>query len=370
MVNQVILERFKCFEDRIEIPLADVTIMYGKNGRGKSTVSQALLLIAQSMRKANELSELVIDGDLVNLGAFDELLYNFEEGPFTIGINSETDHLLAQFEKINGHASSGRLSRLSVNGVERLDTISSSGDSGKDENSLFGIASTSDIKILQDLKDCIYVSADRHGPVNAQKRIYSLNRLLLDPLGDNVIQVIAERGSEFQKDLENALSEIMSGAHLSIPETESDYLELMLNSTDGEVSFKPVNVGYGYSYVLPVVVASMIAKRGSILIVENPEAHLHPGAQSRLARFLIKNAINKGYQLIMESHSDHVVNGMRIASKEGEIQSSQCLVDYFYTDPDNGKSVVEVITCDRKGTLSNYPDDFMDEWTIQLLKLV
>lgn len=370
MVNKIVLEKFKCFEDKLEIPLSNVTIMYGKNGRGKSTVSQALLLIAQSMRKANELNELVINGKLVNLGYFDELLYNYGGDQFAIGINSETEYLLAQFSKVKGHSSVGRLSRLSVNGVERLDTISSFGNEDKDDESLIGIASTSDVKILQDLKDCIYVSADRHGPVNSQKRIYSVNKQILDPLGDNVIQVIAERDSQFRKDLEKALSVIMSGAHLTVKEVESDNLELMLNSMDGDTSFKPVNVGYGYSYVLPVIVASMIAERGSVLIIENPEAHLHPGAQSRLARFLIKNAIDKGYQLIMESHSDHVVNGMRISSKEGEIKPSQCLIDYFYTSPDSGKPVVEVITCDRKGTLSSYPDDFMDEWTIQLLKLV
>lgn len=371
MVNCVILEKFKCFGDRTEIPLSEVTIMYGKNGRGKSSVSQALLLVAQSMRKANELNELVINGELVNLGFFEELVFNYEEGAFTIGINSKTENLLAEFKEIKGHATSGRLSRLSVNGVERLDIITGTGNNVEEvNNTLSGVASTSDVKILQDLKNCLFISADRHGPVNAQKRIYSVNKVILDSLGDNVIQVIAERGSEFQKNIERALSKIMGGAHLSIPETESDIIELRLNSADGDVSFKPVNVGYGYSYVLPVIVASMIAESGSILIVENPEAHLHPGAQSRLARFLIKNAVDKGYQLIMESHSDHVVNGMRIAAKEGKIKPSQCLVDYFYTNPETGKSIVEVITCDRNGTLSTYPDDFMDEWTIQLLKLV
>ena len=95
---------------------------------------------------------------------------------------------------------------------------------------------------------------------------------------------------------------------------------------------------------------------------------MHPGAQSRLARFLIKQAVSNGYQLIMESHSDHVVNGLRIAAKEGEIKSSQCLIDYFYSEGD--ATAARAITCDKNGTLSEYPDDFMDEWTLQLLKLV
>ena len=66
MVNSVILDKFKCFAKETEIPLSDVTIMYGKNGRGKSSVSQSLLLMAQSMRKANELNELVVNGELEN----------------------------------------------------------------------------------------------------------------------------------------------------------------------------------------------------------------------------------------------------------------------------------------------------------------
>ena len=369
MVNSVILNKFKCFAQETEIPLSNVTIMYGKNGRGKSSVSQSLLLMAQSMRKANELNELVVNGELVNLGQFEELLYNTIGYNFTVGVKTDTEQLLAEFERVEGHSASGRISRLSVNGVERVDTISGSGEVGSDnEDSFSGVASTSDVKILQDLKNCIYVSADRLGPQNGQKRIYSANKIQLDPRGSNVIQVISERGVEFQRFLQQALSEIMSGAHLTVSDTDSDYLELKLNSSDGDASFKPVNVGYGYSYVLPVVVAAMIAKAGGILVVENPEAHLHPGAQSRLARFLIRQAITNGYQLIIESHSDHVVNGLRIAAKEGEIKSSQCLIDYFYSEGD--ATEVSAITCDKNGTLSEYPDDFMDEWTLQLLKLV
>ena len=370
MLKSIVLEKFKCFLEEIEIPLAKVTIMYGKNGRGKSTASQALLLIAQSMRKANDLNELVVNGELVKLGAFDELLYNSESDHFSVGINAEKEHLVANFQKIEGISSSGKLSRLNVNDVERLDTISGFNSSLNEVNVLAGVTSTSDIKILQDIKNCLYVSADRNGPQNSQKRIYTSVPLSFNPIGENIIQIIAERGKEFQIELKQALSEIMDGANLSVPETDSEVLELRLNSADGEKSFKPINVGYGYSYVLPVVVASMIAEPGSILIIENPEAHLHPGAQSRLAKFLISNAIHNDYQLIIESHSDHVVNGLRISAKEGVIHPKDCIIDYFYTESKTGKAAIDTITCDIKGTLSNYPDDFMDEWTLQLLKLV
>ncbi|MBO4918321.1 MAG: DUF3696 domain-containing protein [Bacteroidales bacterium] len=369
MIKSVFLERFKCFKQNTEIPLSAVTIMYGKNGRGKSTVSQSLLLLAQSMRKSNNLHELIINGDLVKLGSFEELLSNSEGDSFSIGINSDDENIVVQFSRAEGLPGAGRISRLNVNNEERLDIISGSGNSNGDD-SLSGISPTSDVKLLQSIRNCMYVSADRNGPVNSQKKVFTSNHLLLDPLGDNVIQVIAQQDPPFLSRLRRALSEVMSGAHLSIPNTETDYLELRLNSSDGDISFKPVNVGFGYSYVLPVVVASLLAEKGSVLIVENPEAHLHPGAQSRLTKLLIDNAVSQEYQLIIESHSDHVVNGMRIAVKEGHIKPKSCLIDYFYTDSESGKASKEVITCDKNGTLSSYPDDFMDEWTLQLLQLV
>lgn len=125
-------------------------------------------------------------------------------------------------------------------------------------------------------------------------------------------------------------------------------------------------MGFGYSYVLPVIVAALMATEGSLLIVENPEAHLHPAAQSRLMKFLIETAKNKNLQLIIESHSDHVVNGMRIAMKK-LLSPKDGHIVYFSDEEDDQ---IQVITSDVNGTLSDYPDDFMDEWTSQMLKLV
>ena len=101
------------------------------------------------------------------------------------------------------------------------------------------------------------------------------------------------------------------------------------------------------------------------MIIENPEAHLHPAAQSRIMKFLIDIAKEKNLQLIIETHSDHVVNGMRIAMKEGELGVNDAHVLYFSDD-----KPVKMITCDSRGTMSDYPDDFLDEWTLQALKLV
>jgi hypothetical protein BACCOPRO_00147 len=168
------------------------------------------------------------------------------------------------------------------------------------------------------------------------------------------------------------LSEILTGATLEAKPKDNDSVELFLDSVNNGHKFRPINVGFGYSYVLPVIVAALLAKKGSILIVENPEAHLHPGAQSRLAKFLIEVSIKNNIQLLIETHSDHVVNGLRIAMKQklNDLSPNDAEIIFFSHDDINTNSSVEIIKCDRFGELSDYPDDFLDEWTKQLVTLV
>ena len=131
-----------------------------------------------------------------------------------------------------------------------------------------------------------------------------------------------------------------------------------------------MNVGFGYSYILPVIVGTLLAEKGSIVIVENPEAHLHPGAQSRIMEFLIEQSLKKSLQLIIETHSDHVVNGMRISIKRGTLSPSDSIIQHFAYTENVTDPVITCITSDAYGNLSDYPEDFQDEWTAQMLELV
>ena len=99
---------------------------------------------------------------------------------------------------------------------------------------------------------------------------------------------------------------------------------------------------------------------------------MHPGAQSRLAKFLIEVSIKNNIQLLIETHSDHVVNGLRFAMKQklNDLSPNDAEIIFFSHDDINTNSAVEIIKCDRFGELSDYPDDFLDEWTKQLVTLV
>ncbi len=366
MLKKVVLENFKCFPQKTNFHLAPITIMYGRNGCGKSTLSQSLLLLAQTMKDSNDVENLQLTGRYVALGTYDDVVNSFgDRESFEITLQSgEDDIVKMKFGKHSDRPQMARIVAFEENGESRFEEYVGKSVNGGMGTKLLG--STSDVKPLQTLKSIRYVSAGRLGPQNSIVRNDSLADDELGVDGENLIQVLSRQGKTFIEEVRKALSDILGGATIDVSTKDVERIDLYLNSKDKGELYHPVNVGFGYSYVLPVIVASFLAERGGILIVENPEAHLHPAAQSRIMEFLIRIAQKKNLQLIIETHSDHVVNGMRIAIKEKTIRPRDAHILYF----SDGTKPVKLITSDERGTLTDYPDDFLDEWTSQLLKLI
>jgi predicted ATPase len=135
--------------------------------------------------------------------------------------------------------------------------------------------------------------------------------------------------------------------------------------------FRPENVGFGISYVLPVVVALLNAREGELIIIENPESHIHPRGQAELGRLIGLVAMNN-VQIIIETHSDHIINGIRVAIKEKELLQDRVSLFYFekIVEASEQYSKVTNIEFNSSGELSEYPEGLLDEWSNQLLKLI
>ena len=129
------------------------------------------------------------------------------------------------------------------------------------------------------------------------------------------------------------------------------------------------NAGFGISYALPIVVAALRAEVGGLLLVENPEAHLHPAGQSRIGGFLAQVAAD-GVQIILETHSDHVLNGIRVAVAEGiaALLPAQVAVHFFRAEED-GSPAIQSMEVAQTGQLSAWPSGFFDQAQVDLAAL-
>ena len=137
----------------------------------------------------------------------------------------------------------------------------------------------------------------------------------------------------------------------------------------GEAPRRPSNVGFGLTYCLPIVVACLAAPPGALLLIENPEAHLHPRGQAALGALLAKCS-NDGVQILVETHSDHVLNGVRLAVKRRNVNSDAVRVCHFTRDPVSGDSYIETPGVLPNGELTAWPDGFFDEWEKSLEALL
>ena len=137
----------------------------------------------------------------------------------------------------------------------------------------------------------------------------------------------------------------------------------------GSREHRPSNVGFGLTYCLPIIVACLAAPKGALLLLENPEAHLHPRGQSALGQLLARCAAD-GVQIVVETHSDHVLNGIRIAAKRTKIPNEDVAVHFFSRNVESGESSITSPVLHSNGRFSDWPDGFFDEWSKALDELL
>lgn len=362
------------------------TFLYGKNGRGKSSVIQSLLLLSQSLREnGGVLNSLILNGKMVSLGTFDDIRNRYSDPDTPIQITVATDSeapLDLSFTRSVDKPTIADLDDIWVGDIHYISAMEAQSQMApeaivsKEEGAAGGVIvmSQSDINTYSILKTLAFVAADRRGPVNFESRRDNLGPADVDVRGDYLINSLSVKSPEFLERFSQELSLILSGASIRVfpnPVTP-DRLELFLDSVNNnEQGFRPRNVGFGYSYILPIIYQTLTAPKGGMVVVENPEAHLYPGAQSRLVDFLVKYANLNDLQILLETHSDHIINGLRISVKNGYVKPEETSVLFFDREDENsGTPIVETINIDSRGALSSQPRDFMDEWTRQMLELM
>lgn len=139
---------------------------------------------------------------------------------------------------------------------------------------------------------------------------------------------------------------------------------LKVRSTGVDHDLDLTSVGFGVSQVLPIIVQGLLTPRNGVFIVEQPEVHLHPAVQSKIAVFFLALSQN-GVQCIVETHSENLVNQLRLFISNKKMNIRDKIKIYFAERDDRYGTVVSEVELDRRGNITNWPRGFMDESTQQ-----
>ena len=120
------------------------------------------------------------------------------------------------------------------------------------------------------------------------------------------------------------------------------------------------SVGVGVSQALPVVLLCLLATPGSIVLIEQPELHLHPAMQLKLADFLLACS-RTGRQIVIETHSEHVINRLRLRVVADETSATADVVRLLFAEQENGETFYRISDINEVGGLStDWPKGFLD----------
>jgi predicted ATPase len=167
------------------------------------------------------------------------------------------------------------------------------------------------------------------------------------------------------------MGEISPGTRINIKDSSDLDLVSLQYSYGLSNPYRATNVGFGISYTLPIIVAILASEPETLILLENPEAHLHPKGQAKMGE-LLSLAASCGIQIVVETHSDHILNGIRLAVHSRKLDSNDVQLHYFQREEMRGESNIEVISprIDRNGRIDKWPDGFFDEWDKSLEALL
>ena len=331
MINGLILRNFKCFE-YLELPLSSLTLLTGLNSSGKSSILQSLSLLHQTISEGERSTELILNGDSVSLGAARDVVNELAGArSFQVGIRSESFECIWEFDTGNRDALSIPINKIFWKQANKTDEqdfwTSKVYDSDELRENIHyllpkELEDNQDAKFLtRALSDLQYLCAERTGPREAYYLGNSSEYPDVGVNGENTPWVlyqfaeliplpgllISNATKNLQRQVEAWMQDFFPGVQLEvIPVPRTNLVTLGLRMSDVESFHRPQNVGYGLTHILPILTAGLSGNNRSILLIENPEAHLHPRGQSLMGEFLARTAAC-GIQVIVETHSDHVL---------------------------------------------------------------
>lgn len=364
MINKIKISNFKAFR-KLEITTRNLNLFTGLNGMGKSTILQALILLRQSAK--NNFEHLILR-DAVDLGTFRDIFCE----------SASVDRVLS-FE-------------LNWDNASKLIVQRSYEKQLSEEKEIKGKQQDSDYKnqALFGDKTFMYLSAHRIKPQDTydtnssmvkngqlgNEGQYAPHYYHLNKNEDIFIKELAfnedEKVFSLEQQVNRWLDVISPKIRVHTESKDGKLIQLTYSyktKTANTSNFSPKNAGFGLTYVFSVLVTILSAKKGDVILIENPESHIHPKGQTELARLMALAAKN-GVQIFCETHSDHIIYGTRIAIKEKEITKEEVAIYYIDRDENEHFSDAYPIKIDDFGRIERNVRDYFNQFESNLNRLM
>ena len=425
MLRRIALENFKCWRE-LDIELAPITLLFGANSSGKTAILQSLLMLkqtAQGFDPGQHINFGGTDRDYVNLGSYQDVIGEHDtESKMGVRLTWDTslsghfihrkgDGPLAwreftfrsiEYDVVWGFHATVFVDKLRYD-TKFVDAAAEWIDVRRESEGeyLWTSSSLPDPKegrpIVSSPTRCyvlpwelsnlplnagsgsfphlakefvrLFDYIEYLGPIRIRpERFYRWTGTELDriePDGANTIQslITSSRSDE-------VLAEAVANGIIKLDLVEAFTIRTInenkglyeITATSGGVESSLTDVGFGVSQVLPVLTMLLSAPANSIILLEQPELHLHPNAQAALADLMLYVAETRKLQLIVESHSEHIVRRLqrRIAEAQRPFATPENIKMYYCESGKTGSTVSEV-EVDRFGQISNWPDRFMGD---------
>ena len=400
MITELTVQNFKSWKGTGKLQIAPLTGFFGANSSGKTSILQTLLMLKQTVERPPDWNGVIDFGDdnsLVNLGSFDDLIHGRSHGgPLGISVSWKFSEELSatnidgidtlSFDLVihnAGNSVSGvwfsylvgdKSFKVSGSGQDRC-SFSTPWQSGQTAYMFrsYGVqgAYVSDqqlFSLFQTRFENLFRSIRYLGPLREYpRRHYAWEGKHSPGVGKHGADMVTAlfSGRIQLRDTEEQVPKWLERLDLidsyrlnPIAGSGKDYEFLVRKYKDGP-EVRLTDVGFGVSQVLPVLVLCYYVPEGSILILEQPEAHLHPKVQSELADLLIEVVKERQLQIILESHSEHLL--IRLMRRIAEEQISADDTAFYFCEMNEGVSKIEKLNVDDYGNITNWPHNFFGD---------
>lgn len=344
-LKKISLENFKCFR-KLDMDLGKITLLTGANSSGKSSLIYAILGMMQTQGFPYYFSP---NGKYINMGSFEDLSWNHEkENVIRIGLE------VNNFEDIF-----------------QVDTFWIKNPNNMLENADIKLNSTAiDVRlgyvrtILEwvNFNNFNYLSSHRQ-PTERLRFQESKSEYIVNMYGENYdLQILdwKENHPELLKELVKHIKAIRLFENIKIKRKSGGTFELLVKNHAKSVYQNLYDVGTGVSHFLPIMVADLQLPQNSTLIVSDPELHLHPSVQANFGTYLVNQVRDNQKNYIIETHSEYLLNRLRLEIVKGNIAPED--VKVYYLQNNGTESECFSIDLLKNGQIQGAPAAFFDTY--------